>query len=679
MARRALIFLGVAAALSVDCGNGRPTRAPPGIRADVRLRAAADCESLSRQIQDLAIDQMRAIVEAYRGPVAFAAAAPAAAPASFSTTNIQVPGVDEADVVKNDGTRIFTLADGALWAARSWPPQDLAIAGHLPIEGYAQSLFLDGDRVVVLSLVPTAKAGAGPAAMSPCPIFSDYCLPGDPATKITVVDVSALSAPAVRAEIYLPGYVNEARRIGSSVILISQDSVRWPRDIRYVGADSDPTGVEERNEAIIRATPVEAWFPPGSRKLPDGTTVDLAYRCSDFYLPDAPERLGLATISRLDLDHLDAGLSRTSIVGQVSQIHATKTTLYLASEHFWWWPEPGQRDFTYLHRFDISEPGRAVYVASGGVEGHPGDQFALDDRDGLLRVAATTIASPPAPGTPAPGTPAPSMPARLGNHVAILGLREESGTQRLAVIGDTGPLVVGESIFAARFVGDKGFVVTFRSFDPLVTLDLSDPARPRKVAELTEPGFSRLLQPIDDGHLLALGIDLPDPDPQGRVDQSRRAVKLSLYDVTDLAHPRRTSQILVGTSSGWTEALWNHHAFNWYPERKLLGLPFSDWAQPPPGQPWYDRFVSDLRLFSVDAASGIAPLGALSMADVYLKVGSGEWTSWYRPWVSRGVMATAQGGDDFVYAISDAGLRAAAVRDPGTPLATALFPRPASP
>ncbi|MFL5457468.1 MAG: beta-propeller domain-containing protein [Myxococcales bacterium] len=656
MARRALVFLGVAAALSVDCGNGRPT--PPGIRADVRLRAAADCESLNRQIQDLAIDQMRATVEAYRGPIVFAAAAPAAAPASFSTTNIQVPGVDEADVVKNDGTRIFTLADGALWAARSWPPQDLAIAGHLPIEGYAQSLFLDGDRVVVLSQVPTQEAGAGAAAMAPCPLFSDYCLAGNPATKITVVDVSALSAPAVRAELYLPGYVNEARRIGSSVILISQDSVRWPRDIRYFGADTD--ALEERNEAIIRATPVEAWFPPGSRKLADGTSVDLGYRCGDFYLPDAPERLGHATIGRLDLDHLDAGISRTSIVGEVSQIHATPTTLYLASEHFWWWPEPGQRDFTYLHRFDISEPGRAIYVASGGVEGHLGDQFALDDRDGLLRVAATTISSGSARG--------------FGSHVAVLGLREESGTQRLAVIGDTGPLVQGENIFAARFVGDKGFVVTFRSFDPLVTLDLRDPAHPRKVAELTEPGFSRLLQPIDDGHLLALGIDLPDPDPQGRLDESRRAVKLSLYDVTDLAHPRRTSQILVGTSSGWTAALWDHHAFNWYPERKLLGLPFSDWAQPPPGQPWYDRFVSDLRLFSVDAASGIAPLGALSMADVYLKVGSGEWTSWYRPWVSRGVMATAPGGDDFVYAISDAGLRSAALSNLGSPLATALFP-----
>jgi hypothetical protein len=307
-------------------------------------------------------------------------------------------------------------------------------------------------------------------------------------------------------------------------------------------------------------------------------------------------------------------------------------------------------------------------VASGGVEGYLGNQFALDDRDGLLRVAATTAI------WPAEG----AGHLTFGNHISVLGLREEAGTERLAMIGDTGLLEENEQIFAARFVGDRAFVVTFRSFDPLVTVDLRDPAHPRKVAELTEPGFSQLLQPIDDGHLLALGIELPDPDAQGHVDRNRRAVKLALYDVSDLAHPRRTSQVLVGTAWGWTAALWDHHAFNWYPQRKLLGLPFSDWTEPQPGQPWYDSFVSDLRLFAVDTATGIAPLGALSMSDVYRTVGGGNWSSWYRPWVQRGVMATDQSGNDFVYAVSDAGVRSAALRDLTVPLGTALFSSPAT-
>jgi uncharacterized secreted protein with C-terminal beta-propeller domain len=679
MARSALVILGIGAVLAIDCGRGPPS--PPGIRADAELRQATDCGSLTRAVQDLASQQMRAILEAYRkdtGGIAVADSAPAAgaaagaAPASYSTTNVQVQGVDEADFVKNDGTRIFTLARGALWAAHSWPPEDLLLAAHLDIEGYPQSMFLDGDRVAVLSQVWSQAAADGPATSYTCALFAT-CSFGFPTTKVTVVDVGDLSAPAVRGEIYLPGYANEARRVGSKVLVVLNDAVRWPTGIRYW---PDPIGgwnrdrqsaisdLEDRNDAIIYRTPIESWFPQGRRKLSSGEIVNVGYSCSDFYLPDAPEQLGLATIATVDLDRLEAGAARTSIVGLVDQIHATPTTLYLASRHYWWWAEPGQRDFTYLHRFDISQPGRALYVASGGVEGHLGNQFSLDDRDGLLRVAATT-ATWPAQG---------ARHWTFGNHISVLGLREEKGRQRLAMIGDSGPLEENETIFASRFAGDKAFVVTFRSVDPLVTVDLRDPAHPRKVAELTEPGFSTLLQPIDDGHIVALGIDLPDPDAQGYVDWNRRAVKLSLYDVTDLAHPRRTSQVLVGTSWGWTQALWDHHAFNWYPQRKLLGLPFSDWIVPQPGQRWYDSFVSDLRLFSVDPAAGITPLGALSMGDVYVKAGDGVWTYWYRPWVQRGVMATDGSGNDFVYAISDAGLRSAALRYLGAPLATVPFP-----
>jgi len=671
MPRSALVVFVFAAVLSLDCGTGRPP--PAGIRANTTLQKAADCASLTRGVQDLASQEMRSILEGYRdlpSNVAFGApaAAGAAPPASYSTTNIQVQGVDEADVVKNDGTRIFTLARGSLWAARSWPPEALQVASRLDIEGYAQSMFLDGDRVAVLSTLASQvlPAATGGVAAVTCPLFGN-CYPGAAVTKLTVVDVSDLSAPAVRGEVYLPGYANDARRIGSQVILVLNDSIRWPKGVRlwpdFLFGDwhASISSLEDRNDEIIYSTPLEAWFPHGARKLPSGETVDVGYRCSDFYLPDAPEHLGLATIAAVDLDHLEAGAARTSILGQVSQIHATPTTLYLASEHFWWWFEPGERDFTYLHRFDISQPGNAVYVASGGVDGHLGDQFALDDRDGLLRVAATTSSRPALP----------SERIATGNHVAVLGVRDVEGSRRLAVIGDSGPLEENEGIVASRFLGDKAFVVTFRSIDPLVTVDLRDPAHPRKVAELTEPGFSRLLQPIDDGHLLALGIELPDPNaPPG--DANRRAVKLSVYDVTDLAHPRRTSQVLVGTAWAWTQALWDHHAFNWYPQRKLLGLPFSDWIVSQPGQSWYDSFVSDLRLFSVDAATGIAPLGALPMRDLYLD-GDGNWSSGYRPWVQRGVMATDQSGTDFVYAVSDAGLRLATVRNLAAPLATAPF------
>jgi hypothetical protein len=235
---------------------------------------------------------------------------------------------------------------------------------------------------------------------------------------------------------------------------------------------------------------------------------------------------------------------------------------------------------------------------------------------------------------------------------------------------------------ATRFTGDRGYAVTFRNVDPLVTLDLTDPTHPKKVAELTLPGFSTYLEPIDGQHLLAIGTELP-LDSAGRIDWSKRSIQLSLYDVSDLAKPTRTAQALVGTARSYSEALWDHHAFNWYrpdPAKPgLLAIPFSDWVQPAPGQQWSQGFVSDVRFFSVDPAAGIAPLGSLSLGDVYVQQGNGDWTWWYQPWVRRSVMATDQAGNTFVYAVSDAGLRTAALARLDTPLATALFSRTTSP
>jgi len=184
------------------------------------------------------------------------------------------------------------------------------------------------------------------------------------------------------------------------------------------------------------------------------------------------------------------------------------------------------------------------------------------------------------------------------------------------------------------------------------------------------------LQPIDANHLLAIGVELPLLS-DGRPDWSKRSLELSLFDVSDLAKPNRIRQVLVGTASAYSEALWDHHAFNWYrpDEAKpgLLAIPFSDWVQPA-SSTWWTGFVSDVRVFSVDPASGITPLGSLGMNDVYIQQGSGDWTWWYRPWVRRSVMSTDQAGTTFVYAVSDAGVRTAALPHLEVPLGTALFP-----
>ncbi len=679
-------------------------RQPPGpadIQGRVSLARAASCESLARTVQDIAVRQMRSQMDASKvGAVASGLPAPAGGaptpqasgtPASYSTTNVQVAGVDEADFVKNDGTRIFVLSGRNLFTATSWPPQDLAVAGKLEIEGWPSTMFLEGDRVVVFSSIWTVPPGgaADPPGVTTAACPLNGCFWGWSTTKITVVDVSLLSAPTVVSELYLPGYSAGARRVGSSVRLALGDSVRWPEAIRwwppydpalYQHPDKLAAAIaelEDANEAIIRATPVQSWFPTGQRKLPDGTLIDVGYRCTDFYLPNAPELLGLVTIATLDLAHLDAGVSRASIVGEPGVLYATASRLYLASRHWWWWPMAGQRDWTYVHAFDIGDPASAAYVGSGGVEGQVGDQFAMDEKDGYLRIATSTIRYSMDPSTPS------SFRLEVGSRLSVLAPQPDgAGGQALVLVGEIASLVAGERLMATRFTGDRGYAVTFRYVDPLVTLDLTDPAHPKKVAELTLPGFSTYLEPIDARHLLAIGNEVP-LDSAGRPDWSKRSVQLSLFDVTDLAKPARTAQALVGTAWAYSEALWDHHAFNWYrpdPGKPgLLAIPFSDWIQPAPGGQWWNGFVSDVRIFSVDPAAGISPLGSLSLSDVYIQQGSGDWTWWYRPWVRRSVMATDQAGNTFVYAVSDAGVRTAALARLDTPLATALFSRTTSP
>jgi uncharacterized secreted protein with C-terminal beta-propeller domain len=231
-------------------------------------------------------------------------------------------------------------------------------------------------------------------------------------------------------------------------------------------------------------------------------------------------------------------------------------------------------------------------------------------------------------------------------------------------------LAPGEWVTGSRFLGDRGFVVTFRSIDPLFALDLRDPAHPKKAGVLEMPGFSTYLQALDATHLLAIGVDLP-PAPATWQD---RSLQLSVFDVSDLSNPQRTVHFKVGSAYAYSEALWEHHAFNWFPEKQLLAIPFVDWTPDASGSAYWGSFVSDLRVFEVHPDS-VSLRGALSMKDLYVTYGDARWAWSWSPAIRRSVMAADADGNAFVYAISDAGIRVAPLGTLEAPLATAKFPR----
>ena len=192
--------------------------------------------------------------------------------------------------------------------------------------------------------------------------------------------------------------------------------------------------------------------------------------------------------------------------------------------------------------------GETAYVGSGEVPGYLLNQWSLSEHEGTLRAATTSM---------------PPWDERRQVRERVRTLQERDG--RLVQVGSVGGLGRGERIYAVRYIGDTGFVVTFRQVDPLYTLDLSDPAAPRVAGELKVPGYSAYLHPLGDGLLLGVGQDATE---EGR----RTGVQLSLFDVSNLAKPVRLDQHAVGGNS-WTAVEGDHHAFLWWAPERLAVIP----------------------------------------------------------------------------------------------------------
>jgi len=387
----------------------------------------------------------------------------------------------------------------------------------------------------------------------------------------------------------------------------------------------------------------------------------IPYACEDFAKTDAPTSFGAVRVLTLSMNDVGASPKETGVLTYPSIVYSSTTALYVGATHWWYWPEPGQDNFTYFYRFDLTDPSKATFTGAGGAPGWVLNSFSVDEHEGYLRVATTLthrVADPQFEWGRLDQT----------NRVSVL----ETEGETMEVVGQTPDIAPGESLFSARFMGKRGYLVTFRQIDPLHSLDLSNPRDPRVVGELSVPGFSTYLHPLDDTHLLAIGTYVPE---MGANWQGRR-LQLSMFDVTDPARPVRQFNELIGGWSSSSSAAYDHHAFNFFKERGLLAIPFTDY---PPfelgANGWWSGLVSELRVFGVNTQTGFTPKGALKMADVYANAAQGSAVPWgygWAPYIQRSIMA-----DGFVYAISDAGIRVALADNLASLLATALFDPPA--
>lgn len=489
--------------------------------------------------------------DAVRGAPA-TTAVPAQAPGGeFSGTNVQVAGVDEADMVKTDGRRIFVLADGRLQIAI--PTGDgVDMAGSLTFDDWwPEHMLLFEDTIVLAG--QSWNAGPVPVDVGPYPGSQT------PTTRIVQVDVSNVDRPKVVQTLTLDGaYVDS--RIVDGVVRLAITSMPVGFDWAYPegsGLRAERAATDENRE-IVKNSTLDNWLPyyvlEGAHTS-EGRLLD----CTNVMVPR--EFSGLNTLSILTFDLRD-GIDRWASAGVVASgatMYATADHIYLATQRWMNWGvleeadlrDEARRFRTQIHLFDTTDPGNPRYVASGDVDGFLINQFAMDEYQGVLRVASTT---------------APQGWWWSDESESLVTTLQPEGN-RLAEIGRVDGLGEGEQIFAVRFIDEVGYVVTFRQTDPLYTIDLSDPKRPVVAGELKILGYSAYLHPVGEHRILGLGQDATE---EGR----QTGTQLSLFDVSDPANPQRIDQVTM--EGGYSAAESEHHAFTYY--QGLVLAPYESWG-----------------------------------------------------------------------------------------------------
>jgi len=361
--------------------------------------------------------------------------------------------------------------------------------------------------------------------------------------------VSLTGQPRILSTMVVDGDLLDARQVGVTARVVVRSAPRIVFPYAQKGTDSERT---RANKKIIDAAPLERWLPR-IRVTTDGSTQTTTIPCEAVSRPASYSGANLLTILTLDLSAPALGDGQpTTIAADGETVYSNGPSLYVASNQTWrvrpgqeWRPE---RARTEIYKFDTSGAGRPRYVAGGTVPGYLINQYAMSELDGNLRVASTT---------------AQPWGERVGkSQSGVYVLAQRSRTLRQ--IGKVDGLGKGERIYTVRFIGAVGYVVTFRQTDPLYTVDLRDPARPRVAGELKIPGYSAYLHPAGPNRLIGIGQDATD---QGQV----KGTQVSLFDVGDLNNPRRIATYSL--SGAHSEAEFDPHAFLYWPADGLLVVP----------------------------------------------------------------------------------------------------------
>lgn len=530
--------------------------------------------------------------------------------ASYSKTNIQVEGVDEADIVKTDGSYIYYVSGRRVIITEAYPPGEMKVAGIIdyaaknfaPVE-----IYVDDTRLVVIGnvrwsgdlpkIMPMMENGSAVERSIMPPYYRSGML------KVLVYDISDKTSPKLDREFEMEGNYASSRKIGSSLYLVANRSI-YCYPLREIDNPKPVYRDSAAGDSLIEIDyPDIKYFPcciQPNYLIVAGLNLDspaekvkvYAYLGSGENIYASLNSLYVAAASRPPVHIMD---TRLGLIAPVPPVDWQKTRIY---------------------KFDFDN-GQLKFSAEGEVPGTVLNQFSMDEYNNYFRIATTS------------GEIWRSGQYTSRNNVYIL-------DSKLKGVGEIEDIAPGERIYSARFTGDRGYLVTFKKVDPFFVIDLKDPARPRILGALKIPGYSDYLHPYDENHVIGFGkdtIEIGQKDGSGGETGSMafyQGMKMAVFNVSDVGNPVEMFKETIGDRGTDSPLLHNHKALLFSKENKLLAFPVmvmevKGSGVTSSGFPEYGQFVfQGAYVYNFDLVNGFDLKGKIThLSDEdYLKAGS---------------------------------------------------------
>jgi uncharacterized secreted protein with C-terminal beta-propeller domain len=442
----------------------------------------------------------------------------------FSATNIQVEGVDEADIVKTDGEFLYIISENKISILKAYPAEEAEVLSQITLNGTLEGIFINGDRLALFE--------------NPGDYFSYSTRTGKKLifktsvtkTSVKVYDVSDRSNPVLKRSLSVDGHYFNSRMIGDYVYLLTNKAAYSYNNVTLPRIYS-----EDKAKEIDASTVYYSSIPDYHFIF---TTIVAINMQNDEQEPTYESfLLGAARTLYVSRNNIYITLPDATLRTEIPPLQTSRMNT---------------AEWTSIHRVVI-ENGEIEYVASGKVPGRVLNQFSMDEHDGYFRIATTT------------GHFLRTFEgASSQNNVYVL-------DRDLKIVGRLENLAPGERIYSARFMGDRCYLVTFKKVDPLFVIDLKNPSAPRVLGQLKITGYSDYLHPYDENHIIGVGKETVAAE-EGDFAWYQ-GVKISLFDVSNVSKPKEIDKYIIGDRGTDSPVLRDHKAFLFDKAKRLLVIP----------------------------------------------------------------------------------------------------------